>query len=110
MILGVEGGFFGIKFARNSKNSEIGVGKRLINDFKKPPEGFKEDLKGGHLRPLGIQFGNYVINFPDLKDGIPLIESIQKRNTQFESPVSQLFQRLEDKQTKYSKSKSKQQR
>ncbi|WP_013322059.1 DUF1350 family protein [Gloeothece verrucosa] len=67
-------------------------------DFKKPPTDFKEELKGGHLRPLGILFGNFVINFPDLKDYIPLIEPIQKRNKEFESPVSQLFQRLEDKQ------------
>ena len=30
-VLGIEGGFFGRKIARNSKNSQIGVGKRLIN-------------------------------------------------------------------------------
>lgn len=68
------------------------------NDFKKPPKGFKEDLKGGHLRPLGIQLGNFAINFPDFKDNIPLIEPIQKRNKEFESPVRELFQRLEQKQ------------
>jgi hypothetical protein len=57
--------------------------------FKKPPEGFREDLKCGHLRPLGMQVGNFVINFP-----IPTIGSVKKRNTEFESPVSQLFQRV----------------
>lgn len=102
-------GLLGLKLFQRDKLA-LSTSQWFENDFKKPPEGFKEDLKGGHLRPLGIQFGNYVINFPDLKDGIPLIESIQKRNTQFESPVSQLFQRLKDKQAKYSKSKSKQQR
>jgi hypothetical protein len=66
--------------------------------FKKPPEGFREDLKGGHLRPLGIQLGNFVINFP-----IPTIGSMKKRNIEFESPVSQLFQRLEDKQANHQK-------
>ncbi|MDB9435611.1 DUF1350 family protein [Dolichospermum lemmermannii CS-548] len=66
--------------------------------FKKPPEGFREDLKGGHLRPLGMQLGNFVINFP-----IPTIGSMKKRNIEFESPVSQLFQRLEDKQANHQK-------
>jgi hypothetical protein len=42
--------------------------------------------------------GNFAINFPDFKDNIPLIESIQKRNKELESPVSKLFQRLEKKQ------------
>ncbi|WP_427162034.1 DUF1350 family protein [Aliinostoc sp. HNIBRCY26] len=66
--------------------------------FKKPPQGFKEDLKGGHLRPLGINFGNFAINFPGIMDNIPIIESVQKRNREFESPVSELFQRLEEQQ------------
>jgi hypothetical protein len=66
--------------------------------FKKPPQGFKEDLEGGHLRPLGIIFGNFAINFPDIMDNIPIIESVQNRNKEFESPVSELFQRLEEKQ------------
>jgi hypothetical protein len=57
--------------------------------FKKPPQGFREDLKCGHLRPLGMQVGNFIINFP-----IPTIGSVKKRNTEFESPVSQLFQRV----------------
>jgi hypothetical protein len=50
------------------------------------------------LRPLGIRLENLVINFSDLKDKILLIESMQKREEYLESPVSQLFQRLEDKQ------------
>lgn len=70
--------------------------------FKKPPEGFRENLKGGHLRPLGIQLGNFIINFP-----IPTIGSVQKRHTEFESPVSKLFQRLEDKQANLPKQNSK---
>ncbi|BAY62985.1 hypothetical protein NIES22_30610 [Calothrix brevissima NIES-22] len=64
------------------------------NDCKKPPAGFKVVLKGGHLRPLGIQLGNVAINFPDFSDNIPLIESIQKRYAEFEYPVSRLFQSL----------------
>jgi len=66
---------------------------RFENDFQKPPAGFKKNLKGGHLRPLGIKLGSFVIKFP-----IPTIEYIQKRNTDFETPVSQLFQLLEDQQ------------
>ena len=68
------------------------------SNFKKPPKEFQQKLNGGHLRPLGIKLGNSIINFPDLKDKILLIESMQKREEDFESPVSQLFQRLEDKQ------------
>ena len=33
--MGVEGEFWGRKFASNSKNSEIGVGKRLIGVGRK---------------------------------------------------------------------------
>ena len=34
--MGVEDGFLGRKFARNSKNSQIGVGKRLKGVERKP--------------------------------------------------------------------------
>lgn len=68
------------------------------SDFKKPPKEFQQKLNGGHLRTLGIEMGNLIINFPDLKDKIPFIESMQKREEDLESPVNQLFQRLEDKQ------------
>jgi len=64
------------------------------NILQKPPKELTKELKGGHLRPLGIQLGNLAINFPDLRDNIPLIESIQQRNEEFESPVSELFHRL----------------
>jgi hypothetical protein len=67
------------------------------SDFKKPPKEFQQELNGGHLRPLGMKLGNLVVNFPDLKDKIPLIESMQKREEEFESLVSQLFRRLEDR-------------
>ncbi|MFM6338636.1 MAG: DUF1350 family protein, partial [Dolichospermum sp.] len=70
------------------------------SDFKKPPKEFQQKLNGGHLRLLGIRLGNLVINFPDLKDKIPLIESMQKREEEFEYPVSQLFRRVEDKQVR----------
>ncbi|MFM6349848.1 MAG: hypothetical protein ACKPFK_32630, partial [Dolichospermum sp.] len=60
----------------------------------------QQKLNGGHLRLLGIRLGNLVINFPDLKDKIPLIESMQKREEEFEYPVSQLFRRVEDKQVR----------
>ncbi|BBC23937.1 DUF1350 family protein [Pseudanabaena sp. ABRG5-3] len=69
-------------------------------DFKKPPQDFQQWLNGGHLRPLGIRFASLVINFPDLKDKIPFIESMQKREEEFEYPVSQLFRRVEDKQVR----------
>jgi hypothetical protein len=68
--------------------------------FRKPPKEFQQKLNGGHLRPLGIKYGNVVINFPDLKGKIPLIESMQKREEEFESSVSQLFRRLGDKQAR----------
>ncbi len=42
--------------------------------FRKPPADFKKDLKGGHLKPLGIRLGNFVFNFP-----IPTFQPIQKR-------------------------------
>ncbi|ELS34760.1 MULTISPECIES: DUF1350 family protein [Pseudanabaena] len=67
------------------------------NDFKKPPKNFQEYLIGGHLRPLGMQLANAVINFPDFGDNIPLVESIQKRDIKFQIPVSKLYQRLENR-------------
>jgi len=73
------------------------------NDLKKPPQELQKQLKGGHLRPLGIRFGNLAINFPDLKDKIPLIEPIEKRNKEFESYVSELFQKLKGKLTQTTK-------
>lgn len=72
--------------------------------FKKPPNDFRQELKGGHLRPLGFRIGNLVFNFPDLRFLIkpnqmpPIIESTQRRSAEFETPVSQLYQRLEKKQ------------
>ncbi|MBW4451875.1 MAG: DUF1350 family protein [Nostoc indistinguendum CM1-VF10] len=58
--------------------------------LKKPPQQFLENLKGGHLKPLGIQLGKYVINLFDK----PLIESVQERNKGFEHHVIQLLEEL----------------
>jgi hypothetical protein len=60
--------------------------------LKKPPQEFVETLEGGHLKPLGIQLGNYVINLFDQ----PLIESVQDRNRGFEHHVIQLLEALKE--------------
>ncbi|WP_416212521.1 DUF1350 family protein [Nostoc sp. ChiQUE01b] len=65
----------------------------FTNILQKPPENFRKTLAGGHLRPLGIQFGKYVINFFDK----PLIESVQERNKAFEHNVIQLLEELKEK-------------
>ncbi|MCC5653015.1 DUF1350 family protein [Nostoc sp. XA013] len=58
--------------------------------LKKPPQQFLGNLKGGHLKPLGIQLGKYVINLFNK----PLIESVQERNKGFEHHVIQLLEEL----------------
>lgn len=68
----------------------------FFNDLKKPPEDFRTKLKGGHLRPLGFRLGNLVFNFPDTFS-IPPIESITRRNADFEVYVLQLLNYLEQK-------------
>ncbi|MBD2242131.1 DUF1350 family protein [Nostoc sp. FACHB-888] len=65
----------------------------FTNILKKPPQQFLENLKGGHLKPLGIQLGKYVINLFDK----PLIESVQERNRGFEHHVIQLLEELKKK-------------
>ncbi|GAX37140.1 hypothetical protein NIES3585_31810 [Nodularia sp. NIES-3585] len=65
----------------------------FINTLRKPPQGFWQELPGGHLRPLGIQIGNFVINFPDTFS-IPLIQPIHKRTAGFESHVIELLKDL----------------
>ncbi|MDZ8236245.1 MAG: hypothetical protein RMZ69_03560 [Nostoc sp. ChiQUE01a] len=65
----------------------------FINIFKKPPQNFLESLAGGHLKPLGIQKSNKVLNLFDK----PLIESVQKRNQGFEHYVIELLQELKEK-------------
>jgi hypothetical protein len=62
----------------------------FTNILKKPPQQFLENVKGGHLKPLGIQLGKYVINLFDK----PLIESVQERNKGFEHHVIQLLEEL----------------
>ncbi|MFS0517605.1 DUF1350 family protein [Nostoc sp. UIC 10607] len=62
----------------------------FTNILKKPPQEFLQTLEGGHLKPLGIQLGKYVINLFDK----PLIESVQERNRGFEHHVIQLFEKL----------------
>lgn len=64
----------------------------FINTLKKPPTDFQNNLVGGHLKPLGKQIGNYVINFPD---SLPIIESTQRRNAELEIYVVKLLKDLE---------------
>ncbi|MBC1223008.1 DUF1350 family protein [Nostoc sp. UCD121] len=58
--------------------------------LKKPPQKFIGNLNGGHLKPLGIQLGNTVINLFDKH----LIESVQDRNKGFEHHVIELLEEL----------------
>lgn len=60
--------------------------------LKRPPQKFIETLDGGHLKPLGIQLGNTVINLFDK----PLIESVQDRNRDFEHHVIELLEALKE--------------
>lgn len=68
----------------------------FFNSLKKPPEDFRAKLKGGHLRPLGLRIGKLVFNFPDTLSVAP-IESVNKRNAEFENYVLQLLNYLEQK-------------
>ena len=60
--------------------------------LKKPPQKFIKNVEGGHLKPLGIQIGSYVINLFDK----PLLESVQERNRAFEQNVIQLLEELKE--------------
>ncbi|MEH2178679.1 DUF1350 family protein [Nostoc sp.] len=68
----------------------------FFNHLKKPPEDFRAKLKGGHLRPLGLRLGNLVLNFPNNFFVTP-IESVNRRNAEFEVYVLQLLNHLEQK-------------
>ncbi|MCC5659627.1 DUF1350 family protein [Nostoc sp. XA010] len=65
----------------------------FTNILKKPPKEFLQSVKGGHLKPLGIQLGKFVINLFNR----PFIESVQERNRGFESHVIQLIEELKKK-------------
>ncbi|MEH2243412.1 DUF1350 family protein [Nostoc sp.] len=71
--------------------------------LKKPPQEFLKSLEGGHLKPLGIQLGKYVINLFDK----PLIESVQERNRGFDHYVIQLLEELKKESPKKSTESSK---
>jgi hypothetical protein len=66
----------------------------FMKTFHKPPVELQNTLSGGHLKPLGFQVGNYVINFPD---SLPIIQSTQRRSSEFESYVDKLLELLEQK-------------
>ncbi|MBH8554409.1 DUF1350 family protein [Nostocaceae cyanobacterium CENA357] len=68
----------------------------FFNHLKKPPEDFRAKLKGGHLRPLGLRLGNFVLNFPDTFS-VPFIQSVNQRNAEFEIYILQLLDYLEQK-------------
>jgi hypothetical protein len=70
--------------------------KWFFNNLKKPPENFRAKIKGGHLRPLGLRIGNFIINFPD-NFSVTLIESVNQRNAEFEVYILQLLDYLEQK-------------
>jgi hypothetical protein len=78
------------------------------NVFKKPPvdaqgkSPFRDKLKGGHLRPLGLRVGNSVINFPDNLQ-VPFIESVASKSQTFEFYVTELLKYLEQKRIEKSK-------
>ncbi|MBE9198469.1 MULTISPECIES: DUF1350 family protein [unclassified Nodularia (in: cyanobacteria)] len=76
-----------------SDNIARGTCDWFINTLGKPPQDLWQELPGGHLRPLGIQIGNFVINFPDTLS-IPVIEPSQKRTAGFESHVIGLLKDL----------------
>ncbi|MBD2165253.1 DUF1350 family protein [Calothrix membranacea FACHB-236] len=80
------------------KSDNIGKSTRewFLDVFKKPPQDFCAELKGGHLRPLGFRLGNSVINFPDSWAILP-IQSVKSRNADFEVYVTQLLNYLEQK-------------
>ncbi|MCC5623381.1 DUF1350 family protein [Nostoc sp. CHAB 5715] len=67
----------------------------FTNILRKPPQEFLKALEGGHLKPLGIQLGKYVINLFDKL----LIESVQERNKGFEDNVIKLLEELKEKST-----------
>lgn len=68
----------------------------FINIFKKPPTDFQNNLVGGHLKPLGVQLGSVIVNFPD---SWPIIESPQRRNSELEIYVGKLLQLLEQERS-----------
>ncbi|MBD2501717.1 DUF1350 family protein [Anabaena azotica] len=68
----------------------------FINTFKKPPTDLQQNLVGGHLKPLGVQLGKFVVNFPD---SWPIIESPQRRNSELEMYVGKLLQVLEQERS-----------
>ncbi|MCC5597951.1 DUF1350 family protein [Nostoc favosum] len=64
----------------------------FTNVLKKPPQEFMKSLEGGHLKPLGIQLGKYVINLFNQ----PFLESVKERNKGFEHHVIQLLEELKE--------------
>lgn len=66
----------------------------FVNVFRKPPADLQHTVKGGHLKPLGVQIGDYVINFPD---SWPVVESVGNRQKELESYVGKFLHELEQK-------------
>ncbi len=65
----------------------------FIQTLRKPLRDFWQELPGGHLRPLCIQIGNFVLNFPE-RLSMPVIESTQKRTASFEAHLVKLLKTL----------------
>lgn len=68
----------------------------FVNTFKKPPTDLQNNLVGGHLKPLGVKLGSFVVNFPD---SWPIIESPQRRNSQLEMYVGKILKVLEQERS-----------
>ncbi|MEH2278988.1 MAG: DUF1350 family protein [Nostoc sp.] len=68
----------------------------FTNTLGKPPKKLLKNLEGGHLKPLGIQVGKYVVNLFDK----PLIELVKERNRRFEHYVIQLLKELKQESPK----------
>ncbi|MEM9009237.1 MAG: DUF1350 family protein [Cyanobacteria bacterium P01_F01_bin.86] len=62
----------------------------FIDLFKKPTFARRDRLEGGHLKLLGLQVGNSVLN----PFNRPWVESMATRNDRVEAPVLKLLQKL----------------
>lgn len=67
--------------------------KWFINTLEKPSNDFRKILDGGHLRPLGIQLANHILNPFDLTSAEVLV-SVQERYKEFEFYIIRLLEKL----------------
>jgi len=60
--------------------------------LKKPSAEYRENLPGGHLKPLGIRLYNCVLNIFDK----PWLESVQARNAALEQHIINLLEKVKN--------------